>query len=131
MAKILLTEDDESVRSFVARALEMDGHTVTTAEDGEDGYDRLIEHEGEFDLMLTDIKMPFMDGIELSRLAASHYPELKILMMTGYADQRERAGGLDQIVIDVVEKPFSLAQIRAAVIRAIEGQHPAELQKAS
>ncbi len=131
MAKILLIEDDEAVRSFVARALEMDGHSVTTAEDGEDGYDRLIENEGEFDLMLTDIKMPFMDGIELTRLAASHYPDLKILMMTGYADQRERADGLEKIVIDVVEKPFTLAQIRKAVISALEGNHPIALRQAS
>ncbi len=135
MAKILLTEDDEAVRSFVARALQMDGHTIVTADDGEDGYDRLIENEGDFDLLLTDIKMPFMDGIELSRIAASHYPELKILMMTGYADQRERTGGLEKIVIDVVSKPFTLAEIRAAVINAIEGEHPAtqepELKQAS
>ena len=130
MAKILLTEDDEAVRSFVARALQMDGHHVVTADDGEDGYDRLIEHEGNFDLLLTDIKMPFMDGIELSQTAASHYPGLKILMMTGFADQRERADGLDAIVIDVVSKPFSLAEIRKAVIAAIECE-PLKLQKAS
>ncbi len=130
MAKILLTEDDDAVRTFVSRALELDGHQVVGAEDGEDGYDRLNEHEGEFDLLLTDIKMPFMDGIALSRTAAASFPELKILMMTGFADQRERTDGIEKIVIDVVSKPFTLEQIRSAVSKAlIEGE--AALDKAS
>ncbi len=119
MAKILLTEDDEAVRGFVGRALKIDGHSVVEAIDGEDGFDKLQEHEGEFDLLLTDIKMPFMDGIELSHLAASSYPNLKILMMTGYADQRERTGALEKIVIDVVPKPFALKEIRSAVNDAL------------
>ena len=127
MAKILLTEDDDAVRTFVSRALQLDGHQVVEAEDG---YDRLNEHEGEFDLLLTDIKMPFMDGIALSRTAAASFPELKILMMTGFADQRERTDGIEKIVIDVVSKPFTLEQIRAAVSKAlIEGE--AALDKAS
>lgn len=120
MARILLTEDDEAVRSFVARALVMDGHEVVEACDGEDGYDSLQENDGRFDLLLTDIKMPFMDGITLAKMAAATWPDLKILMMTGFADQRERAGGLDKIVVDVVAKPFTLAQIRAEVSRALQ-----------
>lgn len=124
MAKILLTEDDEAVRSFVGRALEISGHQVITAEDGEEGYDCLIAHQGQFDLLLTDIKMPFMDGIELSRTAAAQFPDLKILMMTGFADQKERAGDLEDIVIDVVPKPFTLTQIRSAVDAAIAGLPP-------
>ncbi len=131
MAKILLTEDDDAVRSFVSRALELDGHTLVLADDGEDGFDKLREHDGEFDLMLTDIKMPFMDGIELAKSAAQFYPDLKILFMTGFADQRERAESLDAIVIDVVPKPFTLAQIKDAVRDALNADHPAELLKAS
>ena len=119
MAKILITEDDEAVRSFVARALEMEGHNVDLAEDGEDGLDTLRAANGNYDLLLTDIKMPFMDGIELAHNAANLFPKLKILMMTGYADQRERADGLDKIVIDVVSKPFSLHKIREQVRLAL------------
>ncbi|MFD0914978.1 response regulator [Pseudahrensia aquimaris] len=131
MAKILVTEDDEAVRAFVARALEMDGHEIVQAEDGEEGFDRLQEHEGVFDLLLTDIKMPYMDGIELAKTAALSYPSLKILFMTGFADQRERTGELSDIVIDVVSKPFSLQQIRDAVTTALKANHPAALKKAS
>ena len=119
MAKILLTEDDEAVQAFVARALQMDGHELTLADDGEEGYDALQAAGGDFDLLLTDIKMPFLDGIELARLSAASWPNLPILMMTGYADQRERADGLDAIVLDVVSKPFTLSEIRTAVSRAL------------
>lgn len=122
MARILLTEDDDGVRMFVQRALMMDGHDVKTAEDGTDALDLLFEHKGSFDLLLTDIKMPEMDGIELAKSAATSWPALTILMMTGFADQRERCDSLAAIVHDVVSKPFSLAEIRRAVRDALSGE---------
>ena len=124
MANILLVDDEETVRGFLRRGLEIDGHTVTTAEDGGDGLDRLNEASGAFDLMLTDIRMPIMDGIALALAAKRDYPDLLILLMTGFADQRERAKDLDVIVEDVLTKPFSLADLRAAVKRALEKQAP-------
>jgi two-component system, cell cycle response regulator CpdR len=122
MARILLTEDDDGVRMFVQRALMMDGHEVKTAEDGCDALDVLSEEEGAFDLLLTDIKMPMMDGIALAKSAAKDWPGMTILMMTGFADQRERCESLAQVVHDVVSKPFSLAEIRGAVREALSGQ---------
>ena len=119
MAKILVTEDDSTVRQFVARALEQSGHQVLQAEDGEEGFDTICACDGEFDLLLTDIKMPIMDGIALAKSTATFFPALKILMMTGYADQRERADGINEIVLDVVSKPFSLAEICNSVDRAL------------
>ena len=130
MARILVTEDDDQVRSFVARALRMDGHDVVEACDGEDGYDRLAAEARDdgragFDLLLTDIKMPFMDGIALTREAARRHPEMPILMMTGFADQRERACDLEAAVVDVVSKPFTLARIRQAVSAALQERRAA------
>lgn len=119
MARILLTEDDDSVRSFVERALALDGHEVTSAEDGGVALEILGRSEGAFDLLLSDIMMPVMDGIALALSAARDYPDLTILLMTGFADQRERAFGLDALVHDVVPKPFSLSEIRGAVDRAL------------
>ncbi len=119
MAKILLVDDEEPVRGFLKRGLELDGHQVTTAEDGGDGLDRLNEEGGDFDLLLTDIRMPIMDGIALALAAKRDYPALTILLMTGFADQRERARGLDAIVVDVLTKPFSLADLRATVTRVL------------
>jgi len=120
MASILLAEDDDSVRAFVTRALESDGHDVNTAEDGGEAMEILTRQQGNFDLLLSDIKMPMMDGIALTLNAARDWPNLKILLMTGFADQRERAYGLDDIVEDIVQKPFSLADIRQAVQQALK-----------
>ncbi|MCZ8316969.1 response regulator [Phreatobacter sp.] len=119
MATVLIAEDDEPVRAFVRRALEIDGHVVTEARDGAEALEILEERKGAFDLLLTDIRMPLMDGIALALAAAPQFPDLVILLMTGYADQRERAHGLEALVHDVVTKPFTLADIRAKVMEAL------------
>ena len=119
MARILIAEDEEAIRKLVARALKQDGHDVTTANDGAEALDVLARERGTFELLLTDIRMPVMDGIALALAATRDHPALTILLMTGYADQRERANGLDAIVHDVVAKPFTLATIRAAVADAL------------
>ena len=120
MARILLVDDEEPVRGFLKRGLELDGHQVATAVDGSDALERLTEEAGGFDLMLTDIRMPIMDGIALALAAKRDYPALSILLMTGFADQRERAKGLEIIVEDVLTKPFSLAEMRTAVRGVLE-----------
>lgn len=117
MARILITEDEDSLRSFVARALRLDGHDTVEAADGAEGLEALAT--GAFDLLLSDIRMPVMDGIELTHKAAAAHPGLRILLMTGYAEQRERADDLATKIIDVVSKPFSLPDIRTAVARAL------------
>ncbi|MGL4497399.1 MAG: response regulator [Beijerinckiaceae bacterium] len=115
MMTILIVDDEEPVREFVRRALEMDGHKTETAADGAEALDILTARDGAFDLLLTDIKMPLMDGIALALAAARDFPDLKIMLMTGFADQRERARNLDALVRDVLVKPFSLAELRARV----------------
>lgn len=117
MAKILITEDEDSLRRFVARALRLDGHETIEAADGAEGLERLAEEE--FDLLLSDIRMPVMDGIELAHRAAETRPNMRILLMTGYAEQRERADDLMEKIVDVVAKPFALPDIRRAVARAL------------
>src|SRR6266850_1294284 len=113
MARILIAEDEEAIRAFIARALIQDGHEVKTANDGAEALDVLTRESGAFELLLTDIRMPVMDGIALALAAARDHPALIILLMTGYADQRERASGLDALIHDVVSKPFSVAMIRS------------------
>ncbi len=119
MARILIAEDEESIRNLVARALRQDGHEVTTANDGAEALEGLVREKGAFELLLTDIRMPVMDGIALALAAARDHPAVTILLMTGYADQRERAYGLDALIHDVITKPFSLATMRAAVNAAL------------
>jgi CheY-like chemotaxis protein len=119
MPRVLIADDEDSMRSLVARAIAMDGHEIVTAQDGAEALEILIRERGAFDLLLTDIQMPVMDGIALALAAARDFPDLKILLMTGFADQRERASGLNAIVHDVVTKPFSVADIRTAVADAL------------
>jgi len=119
MARILIAEDEEALCAMCARALSNDGHEVKTASNGSDALDMLTREEGRFDLLLTDIRMPIMDGIALALAAARDFPEVTILLMTGYADQRERASGLDALIHDVITKPFALAALRNTVSEAL------------
>jgi two-component system cell cycle response regulator CpdR len=120
MANILVVDDEAPIRDLMARVLTLDGHVVETASDGAEALETLTAREGGFDLLLTDIRMPLMDGIALALAAKRDYPALTILMMTGYAEQRERARSLEAIVTDVLVKPFSLAQARASVAAALK-----------
>ena len=119
MAKILIAEDEEVLREMCARGLKMAGHDVKTACDGSEALDILQREGGRFDLLLTDIRMPIMDGIALALASARDYPDLVILLMTGYADQRERAHGLEALIHDVIAKPFTLAVLPTAVEGAL------------
>jgi two-component system cell cycle response regulator CpdR len=119
MPRVLIADDEESMRALVARAIAMDGHQTVTAQDGAEALEILTREEGAFDLLLTDIQMPIMDGIALALTAARDFPRLTILLMTGFADQRERASNLSAIAHDVITKPFSVADIRTAVADAL------------
>ena len=119
MARILLAEDETSLRDLIARALRQDGHDVFANSDGAEALDALARDQGRFDLLLTDIRMPVMDGIALALAAGRDHPTLPILLMTGYADQRERAHGLQLLIHDVITKPFTLTAIRDAVKGAL------------
>ena len=118
MARILLAEDEEVLRSMLVRAFQ-DDHAVVAASDGADALDILTRENGRFDLLLTDIRMPLMDGIALALSVARDHPQIIILLMTAYADQRERASNLEALIHDVVLKPFTLAELKTAVADAL------------
>jgi CheY-like chemotaxis protein len=119
VARILIAEDEDAIRGLVARDLLQDGHDVMTANDGAEALDVLVREQGAFELLLTDIRMPVMDGIALALAVARDHPAVTILLMTAYADQRERASGLNTLIHDVITKPFTLATMRAAVDEAL------------
>jgi two-component system, cell cycle response regulator CpdR len=124
MARVLIADDEDSVRALVARAIAMDGHEIATAADGAEALELLGGANATFDLLLSDIQMPVMDGIALALTAARDFPNLTILLMTGFADQRERASGLNAIAHDIISKPFSVANIRTAVADALASRKP-------
>lgn len=124
MVRILLVDDDEAVRAPLARALVLDGHAVTEASDGAHALETFTEDETGFDLLVSDIRMPVMDGIQLALAVAAKRPGFPIILMTGYAEQRERAKELEGLVDDVLIKPFPLGDFRRVVREVIAHRLP-------
>jgi len=118
MASILVAEDDQAVRDFVSRALAYYGHNVTTVADGSAALAALAERH--YDLMLTDIVMPGMDGIALATQATRDNPQMSVLMMTGFASEGQRATAPQSPADRVISKPFSLKEICTAVEEALQ-----------
>lgn len=121
MPHILLAEDDDAVRSFVANALLHRGHEVEAVEDGLQALEALEDGSRDFDLLITDIVMPGLDGIGLALRVARDRPDLPILLMTGYSAERQRAHNLDALIARVVVKPFTLKEICEAAEEALVG----------
>ncbi len=111
MAHILVAEDDRAVQSFVSRALTHRGHRVTAVNDGMQALEALDGTQETYDLLVTDIVMPGLDGIGLALKVARDFPGLPILMMTGYSAERQRAHNLDELICEVITKPFTLKQL--------------------
>ena len=117
MATILLAEDDESLRKFLAQALIRAGHDVTDFGDGSEAWE-CLKGAG-FDLLLTDIVMPGMDGIELAKRAAEMNAALKIMFITGFAAVALHPSSQAPKQAKVLSKPFHLREIVAEVDRMI------------
>ena len=118
MARILLAEDEVAVREFISRALIMKGHEVDAVCDGDAAIGKLMAKS--YDLLITDVIMPGMDGIALSLRAAELCPSIKILVITGYVEAEQRAAVHDGAVTQVLTKPFSLHEICSAAQAAIK-----------
>ena len=114
MARILIAEDDEAARILLSRALELDGHLEQGVEDGAAALEHL-QGGAEIDLVLTDISMPVMDGIALALSVSRDWPALPALLMTGFAEQRERASGLEALIKGVIVKSFHMHDVRAKI----------------
>jgi two-component system cell cycle response regulator CpdR len=115
--RILLAEDDESMRAFLERALTKAGYGVTAFANGEEAYERLKEEP--FALLLTDIVMPRMDGIELARRASELDPELKIMFITGFAAVTLNTEADAMKDARVLSKPFHLRELVQEVKRLL------------
>ncbi|MEZ0262415.1 MAG: response regulator [Alphaproteobacteria bacterium] len=114
---ILVADDEPSVRQFVERALNYAGYAVTAVPDGNAALDALSKRK--YDLLLTDIVMPDLDGIALALKVSKDYPKTRILMMSGYANQRQRAHNLDFLAHEVISKPFTLEEVTKRISAAL------------
>lgn len=113
MARILVADDEAPMRTSIRHALENQGHTVVTVSDGAEALGAM--KRSAFELLISDIAMPVMDGIALALAVGKDKPKLPIILMTGFSDQRQRAYNLEALVHLVIEKPFTLDQICGAV----------------
>jgi two-component system, cell cycle response regulator CpdR len=120
--RILLAEDDDSMRGFIERALIKAGYEVTSFANGREAHDRLkderLKHEP-FTLLLTDIVMPQMDGIELARRAADLDPDLKIMFITGFAAVTLNTTAKAVKDAQVLSKPFHLKDLVREIDRLL------------
>ena len=119
MARILLVEDEDAVREFVSRVLTLHGHSVLEAHDGVQAVELMNKHH--FDLLLTDIAMPVMDGISLALKVRDARPGVPIILMTGYANESQRAHNLSVLIEELLTKPFNKDQLMKAVNAALSG----------
>ena len=117
MAAILLAEDDDSMRRFLKKALEKAGHSVIDASQGDEALTELQLRE--FDLLLTDIVMPVMDGIELARRAAQIDPDMKIMFITGFAAVALNPANRAPEDAKILSKPFHLKDLVQEVERMV------------
>jgi two-component system cell cycle response regulator CpdR len=117
MAAILIAEDDGQMRTFLAAALRRAGHYVEAVECGEDA---LMAFDGtDFDLLLADVVMPGMDGIELARVASERHPEIKVMFITGFAAVALKNAAVHQGQPRVLSKPVHLKDLIRAVDRLL------------
>jgi len=122
--RVLLVEDEDTVRAVAERALVRQGYDVTTAADGEEGLETLVrtyDQGGKFDLIVSDVVMPTMDGPTMAREIRALHPELPLLFMSGYAEETLRRE-IDIPNMHFLPKPFSVQQIVGAVESVLRGE---------
>lgn len=117
MARILLAEDDDNLRRFLGRGLTRAGHTVLSAPDGDAAF-ALIQRTS-VDLLLADVVMPGLDGIELARRATIRWPELRVMFITGFAAVALRNREIGDRTAGVLAKPFHLRELVDEVKRLL------------
>lgn len=125
MIRILLAEDEEAMRVYLVRALEKSGYAVVAVDRGTAAYE-LIESGERFDLLLTDIVMPEMDGIELAQKCAVMVPEMRVMFITGFSAVTLRAGQT-MPQAKVLSKPFHLRDLVLEVDRLFEDRNASNL----
>ena len=119
MGRILVVDDEEGVRSFLAESLELDGHQIEEAASGEEGLEKL-RAKG-FDLVLTDLRMPGMGGMQLLEKAQAEQPELEFIVLTAHGNVENAVQAMKLGAFDFIQKPVSgPAQLRLLASRALE-----------
>lgn len=123
MARILIAEDDDAMREFLAQALERHGHGVTAVTDGAVALHAMARND--FDLLIADIRMPGVDGISLARCTRRDHPGMPILFVTGYVGEILDERDFRSPKVDILPKPFRLNELVDTVSRMLAVFRPA------
>ena len=118
---VLLAEDEELVRCLVHQLLERLGYSVLVASNGVEALERLEEHQGHIDLLLTDLVMPGMNGRELAAIVRERFPAARVLFMSGYNDEAVTSHGVLQPSAQLLEKPFTASSLGSKVRAVLDG----------
>jgi len=118
--RILLVEDEESVRAFSARALKATGYEVFEADSGEEALEVLDEIDNQVDLIISDVVMPEMDGPTLLTHLRKRLPNVKVIFVSGYAEESVRKDIADDRSVEFLAKPYSLDQINSKVKEVLQ-----------
>jgi DNA-binding NtrC family response regulator len=118
MGSVLIVDDDDSFATALARIVEHLGHTSERAVDGQDGLLKL--HDGDFDVVIADLKMPRMNGVEFIRESRRIDKDVAVMVITGYADLNSAVETLNLGAYDYLEKPVTIERLQAALDRGME-----------
>jgi two-component system, cell cycle response regulator CpdR len=121
MATILLADDDSAMRDLARRALESEGHKVVAAQDGAEALEHMLAAPNAFDLIISDIDMPGLNGIELAAKAIKAAPGIKLVLMSGLTSGFSGADQLKPQLRQMLSKPFSLDTLRSTVKAVLTG----------
>lgn len=125
--KILVVDDEDSIRNIIARKLEMDGYHCVTASNAREAVETAAKHS--FDLVLTDVKMPGMSGIELLSKLVNDYPDTGVMMITAMTDAHTAVDAMKLGAYDYITKPFDLDALSIKVERALEKKQLLQMSK--
>jgi len=120
MAKILVIDDQESMRSIISQMLRDKGHQVTTADDGEQGLE--LFKQDTYDLVLADVNMPGIDGFELLRTVKSDHPTTPVILLTGVNEDAAQYVGKEYKADGVIKKPFQIEDTVKEIEKVISGR---------
>ena len=113
--RVLVVDDEPTLRSFMVRALAGDGHEVVAAEDGGEALAAIAAADRPFDVLISDIVMPETDGIALALKIAKESPATAVVLVSGYPAELERARNLDALVRATLAKPFTMDDLKSLV----------------
>jgi two-component system NtrC family response regulator len=127
--KILVVDDDPGFLTALSKTLMNYGHAVTSAADATEAVEALRKRKDDFDLMITDLSMPMINGLEVLKAVKRAFPRLEVIVITAYGDQVTQTNALREGAYAFVQKPMDVKEFLAVVARAIEAEQLQTLPK--